>query len=680
MNTCRTGILTGWRVVLSFLAVLALALAIPSAQAAEHTHNGWTAWGDDAAEKNKLPTETGSYYLTEDMTLSAQQTIDSGKEVTLCLNGRSVTVTGAVTGIRINGGTLNLYDCGTEEHRYSINSNGLAVTGSGDKSFTGGYITHSQGKQGMAVDNNGGTFNLYSGTIIGHQTSHYTGTVNIQSGTFNMYGGRIAGNKAVGYPNEGCAVFNRGTFNLFDGTICDNTTIGYGGGIGNKKILNMSGGVVRDNHCSESGAGIFSYLGTVTITGGTISGNTSDGWGGGVYLCTATLVMKDGEITGNKAKTSGGVHIADDSSCTMTGGKVTNNTAKEVGGVCNNGKMTLTGGIITGNSAPKYGGGIAHDCYATLYISGNPQVTGNTNGTGPSNIEMYNDGVDAYVTVTGDLTGAKIGVSMLNNPAAGNPFLIGKDYKDFNTPSPDTYFISDNPDYDVIPQGNDVVLAAKCRLEYKANGGDGTPPEGGTFVHGSTITVPGAGRLKREGHALAGWSREPEGRRRGTAEEDTGFYAPGDSFTITGNVTLYAQWAEGSTVTWKDGDGSVLDQKIRKDGDPMPTTDKTPTKAPDEKYTYTFEKWNDPVIDEDGNITITPKFTSEEIPSESPQPAVPGENPDTDQDPTSVDKPVPKTGDDGLPYVWSCMMILCACIVGLLIVKIAWAGDKKNQE
>lgn len=675
MDTRRTGSTTGWRAFFSFLAVLALILVMSSAVAETHSHAGWTAWGDDAEEKNKLPTETGSYYLTEDVTLSAQQTIASGKEVTLCLNGRSVTVTGAVTGIRINGGTLNLYDCGTEEHRYSI-SNGRAVIGSGDKSFAGGYITHTQGKQGIAVDNNGGTFNLYSGTIIGHQTTTYTGTVNIQSGTFNMYGGCIAGNKVVADPREGSAVFNRGTFNLFDGTICDNTSVGYGGGIGNKKILNMSGGVVRDNHCSRSGAGIYSYLGTVTITGGTISGNMSESWGGGVYLDEAKLVLEGGEITGNKATTTGGVHIAPDSSCIMTGGKVTNNTAQMVGGVCNNGKMTLTGGIITGNSAPKYGGGIAHDLDATLYISGNPQVTGNTNGTNPSDIEMYNDGTDAYATITGDLSGAKIGVSMYNYPAAGTPFLIGKDYRKFNKPYPDMYFFSDRPDYDVILQGDDVMLAAKCSLVYNANGGSGTPPEGGKYVHGSKVTVPGEGGLKLTGFSLAGWSRDPEGRRRGTADEDTGFYTPGDSFTITGNVTLYAQWEEGKTIIWMNGDGSILDRKIRRDGDPMPTTDKTPTKAPDEKYTYTFEGWNDPIVDEDGNVTFTPRFTAEEKPSEPGTGSEPGEDPDTNPDPAPVDKPLPNTGDDGMPYLWFWMIILSACIVGLLIAKRTGVGRK----
>ena len=104
------------------------------------------------------------------------------------------------------------------------------------------------------------------------------------------------------------------------------------------------------------------------------------------------------------------------------------------------------------------------------------------------------------------------------------------------------------------------------------------------------------------------------------------------------------------------------------------TTDKTPTKAPDKKYTYTFEGWNDPVADEDGNVTFTPRFTAEEKPSE-PE-AAPGEKPDNSQDPVPVDKPLPNTGDDGMPYLWFWMIILSVCIAGLLIAKHTGAGRK----
>ncbi|QTE74421.1 hypothetical protein JS518_00540 [Clostridiales bacterium FE2010] len=79
---------------------------------------------------------------------------------------------------------------------------------------------------------------------------------------------------------------------------------------------------------------------------------------------------------------------------------------------------------------------------------------------------------------------------------------------------------------------------------------------------------------------------------------------------MDGNITLYAQWDEGHTVTWQNGDGSLLDEKTWKSGDPEPETEKTPTKKPDEQYVYTFSEWDEPVIDEDGNRVYKPKFTT----------------------------------------------------------------------
>lgn len=49
------------------------------------THTGWEMWAGGAF------TSSGSYYLNNDVTLSDQITIGSGVDVTLCLNGHTVT-------------------------------------------------------------------------------------------------------------------------------------------------------------------------------------------------------------------------------------------------------------------------------------------------------------------------------------------------------------------------------------------------------------------------------------------------------------------------------------------------------------------------------------------------------------------------------------------------------------
>ena len=90
--------------IFSFVIVLALLLSLmpqmtigvfaegtPAPGASEwcdHTsHEGWTPWGDDEAEKKTLPTEEGKYYLTSDVTMSAAVTINHN--IHLCLNIRS---------------------------------------------------------------------------------------------------------------------------------------------------------------------------------------------------------------------------------------------------------------------------------------------------------------------------------------------------------------------------------------------------------------------------------------------------------------------------------------------------------------------------------------------------------------------------------------------------------------
>ena len=65
------------------------------------------------------------------------------------------------------------------------------------------------------------------------------------------------------------------------------------------------------------------------------------------------------------------------------------------------------------------------------------------------------------------------------------------------------------------------------------------------------------------------------------------------------------------TVTWTDENGNILDNKTYVEGDQEPTTDKIPTKEPDENNTYTFKEW-ELREDEDGNKTYIPVFSATE--------------------------------------------------------------------
>ena len=604
MDTRGTGELTGWRVILSFLAVLALLTGVFPGETGvamaedNHTHEGWTAW--DTADS--VPTATGSYYLTTDVTISSYTAgkcrIGRGNTVDLCLNGHSITFEFSEKGFDVYGGTLNLYDCGTEVHPYSVGEDGIGTVGSGEKTFTGGYVTFTHGRGGCTVHLDGGAFNMYGGTLIGNngQRADMAGAVYVKSGTFNMYGGSIIGNKTGEFGGAGVCILG-GKFNMYDGLIGDNTSAKWGGGIRAGAAVTISGGEIRDNHCdgsygggicvtkgpmamsggtvtgntAKNGGGISAYDGTTTITGGTISNNTAQNSAGGVHNW-ATLVMSGGVITENESKgNSGGVWNAKESTFSMSGGIISNNKARQGGGVVNNETMNLSGGIITGNSAPEYGGGICNNPGKILNISGDPKVSGNTDGTNPSNVYLINGGL----TVTGDLTGAKIGITMQNKPTAGNPAVFGKDYENHNSILPDTVFTSDSDSYAVSLKDKDAALIMKFSLTFDTNGGTGNPPAGGSYPEGTKIILPDAGDLKMAGHTLAGWSPEPAGRRRdagnrGPADDNTGFYAPGDTFVIRGDTTLYAQWEAGSSDEKKESAPTTTAQPEEKK--PVPQT------------------------------------------------------------------------------------------------------------
>lgn len=242
----------------------------------------------------------GSYCLSTDLTLDAGIKITGN--VTLCLNGHSITANHDGDVIAVNSGaTFTLTDC---------------KGGNSDAAF--GKITHASGKdgRGVYVSNRNATFNMYGGSIADNNmvTDDYVGNDEVGGGvyiadngaTFNMYGGTICGNTA-GSSGGGVYMVEKANFNMYGGTICGNTaTRNLGGGVcvyknGN---FNMSGGEIGDNG-ARCGGGV--YVGdssTFTITGGSITGNNVSDWraGGGIYISDDAknfTVSGNIQITGN---------------------------------------------------------------------------------------------------------------------------------------------------------------------------------------------------------------------------------------------------------------------------------------------------------------------------------------------------------------------------------------------
>ena len=93
-----------------------------------------------------------------------------------------------------------------------------------------------------------------------------------------------------------------------------------------------------------------------------------------------------------------------------------------------------------------------------------------------------------------------------------------------------------------------VTLYAKWNSEiqytltYHANGGSGAVPAAQTVDPGTEITIQGEGALTYTGRKFGGWNTQSNGM--GTN------YAAGETYTVTGNATLYARWLEQYTVTF----------------------------------------------------------------------------------------------------------------------------------
>ena len=84
---------------------------------------------------------------------------------------------------------------------------------------------------------------------------------------------------------------------------------------------------------------------------------------------------------------------------------------------------------------------------------------------------------------------------------------------------------------------------------------------------------------------------------------DLSFYMP------EADVTVTAVFTQGRTVEWLNGDGGILDLKTYAEGNPEPTTDKTPTKESTWDCDYEFAGWSAPAY-YTGNLTVyRPIFT-----------------------------------------------------------------------
>lgn len=417
--------------------------------------------------------------------------------------------------------TLTLCDCDTAgggtirtenglhngvETWYPFDKNNTSHT-AGNFTMYGGTITGVQRGVRLCVETNGGksTFKMYGGKITGTKRGVYINDGSI----FEMYAGEITGNNTQPTLKEDSTYFGGGvvvdigaTFTMHGGTISNNNAYSGGGVylVGDSSsattTFNMEGGTITGNTTTNgSGGGVYVKDATFTMSGdAAVSNNTNNGnCGGGVavtgsYKKGSFTMRGNSTISGNTAKFyGGGVYFADGTFTMNDNAAITGNSAGngeyngEGGGVCvSTGTFNMTGGSITGNNVhlgsnafAGEGGGVYMAPNATMSVSGSVQIKDNwKNGTLNTETGVYENGsannlyLFAYetdkvlktVTIGGDLTGAKIGVTTRYTPEEKGSILIATgaptDHAKFFTPD------VTGQGYTITQEGEKLYLSA----------------------------------------------------------------------------------------------------------------------------------------------------------------------------------------------------------------------------
>lgn len=497
--------------------------------------------------------DDGYYYLTDDVNrTSLGWTVPGGKDITICLNGHTIT-SNASSSIEIPAGsTLTVTDCKgtgaiTNTNRRSTRGDIVDVSGTFNLyagSIDGQKLNQSEEgacQLGVRVES-GATFNMYGGSItrnINHnRNSNNGGGVYVsQNATFTMYAGSISYNEIApsdssGGNGGGVYVAEHATFEMKGGSIDHNKAKSKGGGVYLKGRLDLfDGAVISDN---EAGMGGGVYIGSTTPVGGIYGGGT---------VGTAVFNMSGGTISRNNSTSGiyahgGGVY--------MDG----NDGGGHLGGTFN-----MSGGSITNNTAGGEGGGLFF--YSVVNLSGAPKITGNTDRTAnggsgrTSNAFIYNwndynndpRGTDYLnIAAAGLSDGAQIGVRSQHELAEGDA-----NAKFATNATSTNYFMSDQG-YPIIEDGSDLFLQApgsQSTHTHEWEYSESTNPDGSKTITATCKNTDGSCPNTNGGSITVSKPQHDEfGDRKNEVVSVTGGFTGEDTAT--------------PSISYKKSDGTAL--------------------------------------------------------------------------------------------------------------------------
>ena len=242
------------------LVVVMVASLLPMAALAEEPEfQDWTS-------NSSLPTTSGYYKLTTDVTVSAETTIGGYAQIVLDLNGHTITAeNNKVFYIQITGG-LTITDSSSEASGKITNSSsssksGALITVSGYFALDGGTVENTNGGYGLSINGNAKAY-INNGIIKNTARNGYAVFHN-SAQTLTMSGGTII-NTAEG---AHALYLNKGRFEMSGGKISTDCSyssyaaVYANNGNGTPEIY-ISGGEIKSKT-----VGIYAASAQINITG-----------------------------------------------------------------------------------------------------------------------------------------------------------------------------------------------------------------------------------------------------------------------------------------------------------------------------------------------------------------------------------------------------------------------------
>lgn len=402
----------------------------------------WTAWNGTDEITYDADTSTAYVYLTDNVTRNDTLEVEENHTLYLCLNGHSITESSTGQVIQVNGNAkfilCNCQSSGTITHSDNVLGKGVKVGSSGraDAAFimysgtiSGNHVGTSGSKEdGAGVEICNGIFTMYGGAISDNHVDvalNYGGGGVLAGDDFIMYGGEISNNTSSDYGGGVMAWGTGASAAIYGGSICGNVATGNGGGICTNNSLTISGNSVIENNEAENGGGVYFY---------------------GYYSDSEILTISDS------------VKIADN---TATGNG---------GGICceNGGAFTMNGGSITGNTATGNGGGVYFNSKSSnaFQISGGMDINSNKKGNADNNVYLP---TNKYITITGELTGGKIGVTTEATPDSSSYVRIATGNKNYADPEKFQYENDETSVSAVTSKSGSTATLVVCKHNLSSN-------------------------------------------------------------------------------------------------------------------------------------------------------------------------------------------------------------------